>query len=43
MATLTVWKFPDSDGADRVLHKIEALQKQDLIQVHDGPSVGFVG
>jgi len=42
MATLTVWKFPDSDGADRVLHKIEALQKQDLIQVHDAAIVTWV-
>ncbi len=39
MATLTVWKFSDPEGAERVLGKVEALQKQELIEVHDAATV----
>ncbi len=35
MSTLTVWGFPDPDAAERVRDKVEALQKQELIQIHD--------
>jgi uncharacterized membrane protein len=41
MATLTVWKFPTPDGADNALSKLESLQKQELIQVHDGAVVSW--
>jgi uncharacterized membrane protein len=33
--TLTVLKFPETDGADRMMHKLEDLQKQELIQIVD--------
>jgi uncharacterized membrane protein len=33
--TLTVLKFPEADGADRMMHKLEDLQKQELIQIVD--------
>ncbi len=39
MATLTVWKFPDPDGAERVREKVIALQKQELIKIHDAAVV----
>ena len=42
MATLTVWRFPDAGGADDALHTLEALQKQELIVVHDGAVVTWV-
>jgi len=29
--TLTVLKFPEADGADRMIHKLEDLHKQELI------------
>jgi uncharacterized membrane protein len=35
MATLTVWKFETPDAADGVRERLLALQKQDLINVHD--------
>jgi uncharacterized membrane protein len=41
MATLTVWRFPTADGADHALSKLESLQKQQLIQVHDGAVVSW--
>jgi uncharacterized membrane protein len=39
MATLTVWKFHDADGAERVREKVMALQKQELITIHDAAVV----
>ena len=41
MATLTVWKFDDPHGADRTVDKLESLQKQELIQVHDAAVVSW--
>jgi uncharacterized membrane protein len=39
MATLTVWKFHSAGGADDALHTMERLQKEELINVHDGAVV----
>lgn len=39
MATLTVWKFDDADGAERVRDKVLALQKQELVTIHDAAVV----
>lgn len=39
MATLTVWKYDDADSAERVRDKLFALQKQELIKVHDAAVV----
>jgi uncharacterized membrane protein len=39
MATLTVWKFPTAEGAERALLTLESLQKQELVKVHDGAVV----
>jgi uncharacterized membrane protein len=36
MATLTAWKFDDPDEAERAMHVLEDLQKQELIDVIDG-------
>ena len=41
MDTLTVLKFPEADGADRVIHKLEDLQKQELIQIVDAAIVSW--
>jgi uncharacterized membrane protein len=41
MATLTAWKFPTPEGADSALLKLESLQKQELIQIHDGAVVSW--
>jgi uncharacterized membrane protein len=41
MATLTVWKFPTADGASDALQKLESLQKQELIKIHDGAVVSW--
>jgi uncharacterized membrane protein len=41
VATLTVWKFDDPDGAEKVLQELEALQKQALIKVLDGAVVSW--
>src|SRR5262245_6644941 len=41
MATLTVWKFADPDGAARAEDKLVQLQQQDLIQVHDAALVSW--
>jgi uncharacterized membrane protein len=41
MATLTVWKFEDPDGAERVVEKLQQLQKQELIQLHDAAVVSW--
>jgi uncharacterized membrane protein len=39
MATLTVWKFDDPNGAERATTTLEQLGKQDLIKVHDAAIV----
>jgi len=41
MATLTVWKFPTPDGADQASARLEDLQKQGLITVHDAATVSW--
>lgn len=41
MATLTVWKFSTADGAEKALTKLEALQKQELIQIQDAAIVSW--
>jgi uncharacterized membrane protein len=39
MATLTVWKFDQAQGADLALDTLESLQKQELIEIIDGAVV----
>lgn len=39
MAALTVWKFDDASGAEHARDQIIALQKQELIEVHDAAVV----
>jgi uncharacterized membrane protein len=39
MSTLTVWKFPEADGAQRLLAELDGLQKQQLIEILDGAVV----
>jgi uncharacterized membrane protein len=39
MTTLTVFKFPSTDGAQEMLNKIYALQNQELITVVDAATV----
>lgn len=39
MATLTVWKFKDPEGADAAVSTLENLQSQALIVVHDAAVV----
>lgn len=41
MATLTVWKFEESDGAERTLGTLAGLQKQELIDVQDAAIVSW--
>lgn len=41
MATLTVWKFPTADGADRAEVTLKGLAKQELIKVHDAAVVSW--
>ncbi len=41
MATLTVWKFPNADGAEQAVHTLERLQGEQLINVHDGAIVAW--
>jgi uncharacterized membrane protein len=41
VATLTVWKFQDPNGADQALTTLEQLQKEQLITVHDGAVVSW--
>ncbi|MGI9023125.1 MAG: hypothetical protein ACR2HV_07835 [Acidimicrobiales bacterium] len=35
MATLTVWKFPTADGAEKAEETLAQLQTEGLIKVHD--------
>ena len=39
MATLTVWKMQDPKGATVAIDKLEQLQKQGLIKIHDAAVV----
>jgi uncharacterized membrane protein len=39
MATLTVWKFSDPEGANKAVDVLEDLQKQAVITVHDAATV----
>jgi uncharacterized membrane protein len=39
MATLTVWKFPTTDGAENAVRTLEQLQSEELIKVHDAAVV----
>ena len=41
MATLTVWKFEDAEGADRAVSTLESLAKQQLITVQDAATVSW--
>ena len=41
MATLTVWKFPDADGADAAVDTLHSLEKQQLINLLDGATVAW--
>lgn len=41
MATLTVWKINDPDGAERAAGKLEGLQKLELIKIHDAAVVSW--
>ena len=41
MATVTVLKFPTAEGATDVLQRIQDLQKQHLITVHDAAIVSW--
>ena len=39
MATLTVWKFADPEGANKAVDLLEDLQRQQLITIHDAATV----
>jgi uncharacterized membrane protein len=39
MATVTVLKFPTTEGADDILSRVQDLQKQHLIKLHDAAIV----
>lgn len=41
MATLSVWKFETPGGADQAEQALVALQKQELIQVHDAATLSW--
>jgi uncharacterized membrane protein len=41
MATLVVFKFPTAEGADTMLSTLESLQRQQLIEIHDGAVVSW--
>jgi uncharacterized membrane protein len=41
MATLTAWKFATPTGADAVLLKLEQLETQQLIEIHDAAVVSW--
>lgn len=41
MATLTVWKFPDDNGAEQAVQKLEQLQREELIKVQDAAVVSW--
>lgn len=39
MGTLTVWQFPDAADAEQAISKLESLQSQELIKIHDAAVV----
>src|SRR4051812_11629529 len=39
MATLTVWKFDSTGGAESALVQLERMQKEELIQINDAAYV----
>jgi len=41
VATLTVLKFPEADGADRMISKLEQLQKMKMIKIEDAAIVSW--
>src|SRR6516162_4653092 len=41
MATLVVFQFPTAEGADTMLSTLEGLQRQQLIEIHDGAVVSW--
>jgi uncharacterized membrane protein len=41
VATLTVWKFDDAEGADKAVTTLEGLAKQQLITVADAATVSW--
>lgn len=41
MSTLTVWRFPNSGGADDAVARLEQLARQQLITVHDAATVSW--
>ena len=41
MANAVVLKFPEADGAYRMLDKLEDLQKQELIHIEDAAVVSW--
>jgi uncharacterized membrane protein len=41
MATVTVLKFPTAEGASNALNRVQALQKQQLIKLHDAAIVSW--
>jgi uncharacterized membrane protein len=41
MATMTVWKFPTSNGAAIAEDTLKDLQRKELIQIHDAAIVYF--
>lgn len=41
MATLTVLKFPEADGADRMISRLEDLQKMEMIKIEDAAIVSW--
>jgi len=41
MATVTVLKFPTAEGANNALNRVQDLQKQHLIKLHDAAIVSW--
>ena len=41
MATLTVLKFPEADGVDRMISRLEDLQKMEMIKIEDAAIVSW--
>ena len=41
MATLTVWKFSSSDGADQAVETLRSLEKQEIVTVVDAATVSW--
>src|SRR5215208_339615 len=41
MATMTVWKFPTSDGASMAEATLKDLQRMELIKIHDAAIVSY--